>query len=463
MASTDSMTLGKYRLIEKLGQGTFGIVYRGVDTVLNRPVAIKVLKAGLVDSVEWIERFQREALLASQLRHPNIVNILDAGVEESRHYLVMDYLPGRPLSELFKDQAPFSLKKTVAILEPLAAALDYAHSKGLIHRDIKPSNILIIEGDCPILTDFGLVKSLEEPGSTTTGVMLGTADYMAPEQILGKEVTRATDLYALGVIAFSMLTGQLPFSGVTPFEVQMGHVSKTPPAPRSLRPELPVEVDAILLKALSKEPAQRYPDGKTLVAEIKKVAGKADQQIVRALVDSAAQKAAALDFTGAISAMQQALSIADSADLDGALKEYTRRKERYEEYLRLRQQIEESQKIIDRAWSAQTELLRTEAWIMAPAKPEPPVRVQKNIPVKQNPAASFRLKPLADDPSYAELMNEDKKQAGSSKNLIYGFGLFISLGLLIGFTFSGGEVVGSVGIILTIIFGALLFRNVNAN
>lgn len=201
-------TIKQYEILEKIGEGGFGVVYRGHDPMLDRDVAIKVLKAEVSTSPDFVERFRREARLGASLRHPNIARIIEVGKHEGYYYLVMDFYSGGPLSNLLKEGKQLPLAKVLNLLKPIAKALDHAHSKQIIHRDVKPSNILLDAEGQPILTDFGLVKSLTEESSTTTGIAIGTVKYMAPEQIQGKKPSSTYDNYALGIITYQMLTGQ---------------------------------------------------------------------------------------------------------------------------------------------------------------------------------------------------------------------------------------------------------------
>jgi serine/threonine protein kinase len=258
-----SEKLGKYNLLEKLGEGGFGIVYKARDPLHERDVAIKVLKSDAAASSEIVERFAREARLAASLRHDSIVNVVDVGEHDGRYYLVMDFLPGGTLADLIARGKPLSSDRTIELLRPVADALDYIHhEKQLIHRDFKPSNIILDENGAPVLTDFGLGKTPAVPGgSSTTGVEFGTVEYMAPEQILGKPTTPATDLYALGIVAYQLLTGKVPFGGNTLFAVQKGHVEEPPPDPRQLNPALSKYLSPVLLRSLEKDAARRFESG----------------------------------------------------------------------------------------------------------------------------------------------------------------------------------------------------------
>ncbi|HPS41276.1 MAG TPA: serine/threonine-protein kinase [Anaerolineaceae bacterium] len=259
--SEDKTRVGRYEIIRKIGEGGFGIVYEARDTVLDRTVAVKQLRAELSQIPEYLELFKREFRLMTNLSHPNINRLFDTFEEDGRYYIVMDYMPNGSLADKLKDGKPLSLAQTVEILKPIAKALDYAHSKNLIHRDVKPSNILFTESGEPMLSDFGLVKNVGSGISSTTTLALGTPDYMAPEQILARELTSAVDVYALGVVAFQMLTGQVPFKGNTPYEVQDGHVHAEPPNVIFLNSVLPDGLVDVFNKVLSKDYKNRYSSG----------------------------------------------------------------------------------------------------------------------------------------------------------------------------------------------------------
>jgi len=318
-------TLNRYELLEKLGEGGFGVVYRGRDPMLERLVAIKELRADLTSDLDYIERFRREARLAASLRHPNIVTVIEVGEQDGRYYLVMDYLPGGSLKDRLEGGKPLPMAQVVELLRPLAEALDYAHAKGVIHRDVKPSNVLFGEDGRPVLTDFGLVKSTKERSTTTTGKVLGTPEYMAPEQIQGGETSPATDLYALGVIAYQMFTGRVPFSGSTPYEIQSGHVNQPPPDPHQLNPALPEETATILLRALAKQPGERYPSGQAFVAALQGVVAQAINQQARSLLIAAQAQMASLDFVAALASLEQAQAIQSMAETARLIQECQRR------------------------------------------------------------------------------------------------------------------------------------------
>lgn len=292
--------IGKYEILEKIGEGGFGLVYRGHDPSLNRQVAIKVLKGEVATAPDFVERFRREARLAASLRHANIVNVIEVGEHEGRYYLVMDLLTGGTLSELLKSGQPLLIGRAIELLKPIAEALDFAHRKGMIHRDVKPSNIILNEDGQPVLTDFGLGKSLNESGGTTTGMAMGTAEYMAPEQILGQEPDARTDLYALGVIAYQMLAGQLPFSGTTPFTIQKGHAEQIPPDPRKVNPALGEQIVNILLISLKKQPELRYQSGAEFISALERIASDEEAKYLETLYQDANNLMKELKFSEAL-------------------------------------------------------------------------------------------------------------------------------------------------------------------
>jgi len=360
MSETSKQTkIGKYEILEKIGEGGFGIVYRARDPLLDRDVAIKMLHANLAAAPDFVERFRREARLTASLHHPNIVGIIEVDENEGRYYLVMEYLAGQPLDKLLENGKPVTLNQVIAWLHPLADALDYAHTKGLIHRDIKPSNVIMAEERRPVLTDFGLVKSTQEVSTTTTGVVLGSLEYMAPEQIQGKEATPATDQYALGVVAYQMLTGRVPFQGKTPYEVQNGHVSLPPPEPRSINPALLPEVARVLLRVLEKDPGRRYPTCLAFVAELEKIAHQLGSQQSQLLMQEAKQQMEKMDFDGAITRLEQMQSIETLPEVATLLQECRRRKEIWDHVQELLKQKEQSGKQID-------QILVAEKWIQLP-------------------------------------------------------------------------------------------------
>src|SRR5438093_6957744 len=256
--------LGPYRLLELAGAGGMAEVWRAFQARLQRDVAIKVLPPHFAAQVGFTERFQQEALAISHLQHPHILPVFDFGQQGDFNYMVMPFIEGGTLADRLGQPWPF--ERALEVLEPLASALDHAHSHGIIHRDVKPSNVLLGEDGWILLGDFGVSKVLEATTvQTRPGGVVGTPAYMSPEQADGQSVGPASDLYSLGVIAYQLLTGQVPFQAETPIAVAMAQVHKPLPPPREVNPGLPQEVDSILLRALAKDPAQRFPSGEALV------------------------------------------------------------------------------------------------------------------------------------------------------------------------------------------------------
>lgn len=266
--------IGKYRSEREIGQGGFAVVYKAKDPLLNRDVAIKILRPGWVQDPKMVRRFYREAQSAATLRHPHIVTIFEIGeFDNGQTYIVMEYLPGEPLSRILQQETVLPPDQTLVVLRQVADALDYLHAQGLVHRDVSPKNIMLerkAEGGLHcVLTDFGLVKVLVNEDTLTSGP-LGTVEYMAPEQIVANrqhEIGPATDIYALGVMAFRMLTGLLPFGG-NPACVLISHLQDAPPDPTELCDDVSPEVSSALLRALAKEPAERYRSAGEMIAAL---------------------------------------------------------------------------------------------------------------------------------------------------------------------------------------------------
>ncbi len=277
--------LGKFDVLAEIGRGGSGMVYRGRDPDLDRNVAIKVLDPYLVEDEQIVKRFKREARLAARLSHPNIVTIYDVGQDNGWHYFVMEYLEGETLAEIIRQRAPLPLGEVLANLYPLALALDYAHGEQMVHRDVKPANVIIGPAGRVTLTDFGTVRAPHETQMTALGTIVGTPRYMSPEQVEGTEVGPASDRYSLGVVAYEMLSGRVPFQMDNPAAMlyKIAH-EQTPPIGQ-VHPGIPKSVEAVLQKVLTKDQTERYPSAAAFVAALGQaiVAETADEKTLAAL------------------------------------------------------------------------------------------------------------------------------------------------------------------------------------
>lgn len=274
LRSLINQRLGRYYIKELLGRGGMAAVYRAADTVLQRDVALKILYPQYGDDESLVQRFQREAVTAAALEHPGIVPVYDVGEQDGMAYIAMKLLSGQTLQDRLQAAHSIDLDELLSVLRPVAAALDYAHAKGIVHRDIKPGNIFLSEtpdGLRVMLTDFGIAKQLDTPGLTTTGAMIGTPDYMAPEQISGRPVDARTDIYALGMLAYRALAGRRAFEGSTQ-DVLLGHLYSRPVPPSQVNPALPPAVDAVIDRAIAADPVDRFARASELAAALEAVA-----------------------------------------------------------------------------------------------------------------------------------------------------------------------------------------------
>ena len=259
-------TFGEYVIDGPLGEGGMGIVFRAIHEN-GGVVALKVIKPGLVADANTARRFAREARAAGEVKHPHLIEVIDAGDVDAIGYLAMHYVPGKSLDDRIRDHGPLPVDDMTKIVGQIASALDALHAAGLVHRDVKPSNILLDEERGALLTDFGLAKRRDYSMLTAPGQMLGTLDYIAPEMLRGSEPGASADLYALGCVVFECLAGIPPFGGRNVFEVGMAHLGDPPPGPCEGRDDAPAELSRAVLAALAKRPDER-PASATAYAQL---------------------------------------------------------------------------------------------------------------------------------------------------------------------------------------------------
>ncbi len=271
---------GRYRLDEEIGKGGMSTVYRAFDTVLERPVAIKLMHREIASDSDQLERFRREARAVAQLSHAHIVTVIDAGEEvdgDPAHpdgatpYIVFEYVDGETLKALIRRTGPLAITEAIAYAIEIARALEAAHEHHIVHRDVKPQNVLLTAEGTAKITDFGIARTLTEEGLTLDGRVLGTTDYVSPEQALGHKVTGQSDVYSLGVVLYEMLTGAIPFTGASPVAVAMRHVREEIPDVQYRRPEVSAATAAVVERATAKDLTRRYPDIPTLLADLEEV------------------------------------------------------------------------------------------------------------------------------------------------------------------------------------------------
>jgi len=272
MATLLGTTLsGRYRLEARIGAGGMSTVYRALDETLQRPVAIKLMNREVSSESEQLERFRREARAVAQLSHPHIVGVIDAGEDDGRPYIVFEYVEGETLKERIRRQGRLPVGEAVAYAIEIARALGAAHARHIVHRDVKPQNVLIDEEGSAKVTDFGIARTLDEEGLTADGRVLGTTDYVSPEQALGQPVTGQSDLYSLGVVLYEMLAGEVPFKGESQVAVAMKHVREALPDVQAKRPEVSAALAAVIDTATAKRQEERYANDAELIADLEDV------------------------------------------------------------------------------------------------------------------------------------------------------------------------------------------------
>lgn len=259
----------RYEIEGLIGEGGMANVYLASDTILDRKVAVKVLRGDLAGDEKFVRRFQREALAASSLSHPNIVEIYDVGEDDGNFYIVMEYIEGKTLKQLIKKRGVLSIPETIDIMLQLLDALQVAHDSYIIHRDIKPQNIMIKESGLVKITDFGIAVALNSVELTQTNSVMGSVHYLPPEQASGKGSTIRSDIYSLGILMFEMLTGKMPYKGDSAVEIALKHMKEPMPSARELNPVIPQSIENIILKAAAKNPKNRYKNVSEMAEDIK--------------------------------------------------------------------------------------------------------------------------------------------------------------------------------------------------
>jgi serine/threonine protein kinase/tetratricopeptide (TPR) repeat protein len=269
--TTGSTFAGRYQIIEELGKGGMGRVYKVFDTEIREKIALKLLRPEIGIDEEMIERFRNELKLARKISQRNVCRMHDLNREEGAYYITMEYVVGEDLKRLIRKVGQMSAGKTISIAKQVCEGLAEAHSLGIVHRDLKPQNIMVDEAGNAKIMDFGIARSLKVKGITGAGVMIGTPEYMSPEQVEGKDVDQRSDIYSLGVILYEMVTGRVPFEGDTPFTIGVKHKSEIPRNPKELYPQIPEDLSRLILRCLEKDKEKRYQTTKEIVSDLDKI------------------------------------------------------------------------------------------------------------------------------------------------------------------------------------------------
>ncbi len=268
---SSKLLVGRYELIEKIGEGGMAVVYKSRDRLLNRLVAIKILRPEFTKDAQFVDSFRRESQAAAGLQHPNIISVYDVGREGNIHFIVMELVDGKPLSDIIKEQAPMDYRRAIEITKQVASALSLAHKHNIIHRDIKPHNIMITQDGTAKLGDFGIAKAVSDSTMTETSKIIGSVHYFSPEQARGAYVDERSDLYSLGIVLYEMLTGQVPFDGDNPVQVALMHINDEITPPSQLVGGIPPALEKLVMKATDKFQSNRFRSADEMLEELNNV------------------------------------------------------------------------------------------------------------------------------------------------------------------------------------------------
>src|SRR5580704_6647135 len=283
--STGDVIDGRYKVLSRLGSGGMADVFLAEDLQLGRKIALKLLHRRFAEDPDFVERFRREAQAAAGLQHPNVVSVYDRGTFDDTYYIAMEYLPGRSLKQVIRLEAPLDPVRAIDIAIQILKAARFAHRHGVIHRDLKPHNVIVDDSGHAKVTDFGIARA-GASDMTETGSIMGTAQYLSPEQAQGHSVNAQSDLYSVGVVLYEMLTGRVPFDGDSAVTIALKHVSETPQPPSQINPNVPLELDQIVLWVLNKNPSDRPANADELItalehAKVSILSGAAGQDTAR--------------------------------------------------------------------------------------------------------------------------------------------------------------------------------------
>lgn len=259
---------GRYEVLERIGAGGMAIVYKAKDLLLNRVVTIKVLREQYATDEDFIRRFRREAQAVASLSHPNIVSVYDVGKDGDTEYIVMEYVEGRNLKEIIRDYAPLSTEQTINLARQITGAIQNAHEHHIIHRDIKPHNILVTADGHAKVTDFGIARAVSSATVTHTGDIIGSVHYLSPEQAKGVQSNEQSDIYALGIVIYELITGKVPYDGETPITIALKHLQEQPVLPSKINPRIEKDFEAVIMRAIAKSREQRYTSAKDLLEDL---------------------------------------------------------------------------------------------------------------------------------------------------------------------------------------------------